>query len=416
MSELVKESLVKDAYSKGLEEGIAKGLEKAKDIEASKQAPTAFQHSVTVKDPENKLSIILTAMGKAFVDDDKSERIDTFKDALVWAHAEPSMIMSDKEIAHVQSTKSVSISTFQLGGALIEQAYAPEIVKLLYNAAIFRQAKPNIRALVNGNLTFAKRVSGTAGTYLGETSVASLSAPTYSQFKLNAKKLRVQVPISNDSIRYGAGRIESDVQNDIMSSFAVQEDQTILVTGTGTSYTPASIVNSASFGTTNTMTASPTALTRATDITKLVKQLLKYNIPQQRYAWFLTPQVHFDLQNQYNTNMFLMNYSQELLNKGTLYGYPVFLTNSLNDGSDLTNSKTVTTSKVMLVDMGSCELGIGEEMTIRFELNGNYTSGGVAVIGSSTDESVFTAELQHDFILSRPEAAAILNGVTWGIS
>jgi hypothetical protein len=76
----------------------------------------------------------------------------------------------------------------------------------------------------------------------------------------------------------------------------------------------------------------------------------------------------------------------------------------------------MTTTDILLADMGYCIIGEHPGgVNIQYLPGGGYyDSTGVAQIGSAKGESVFQAELRHDFIVTQNVAVGKIDTVTWG--
>ena len=76
---------------------------------------------------------------------------------------------------------------------------------------------------------------------MAENETKTATSPKFVDVSMTVKVVGSEIPISNQSIRYGNGLIEQAVLADGVKQIALLKDRTLLLTGTGTSKTPKSI-------------------------------------------------------------------------------------------------------------------------------------------------------------------------------
>jgi HK97 family phage major capsid protein len=395
-----------DTQAKEVAKGLVEEAKKQWDIDTANLLAKSNPGVpiAKVKDPTHRLGNIILAYSHSKLTGKSLD--DSFK---FFGQEIRNFISVDAE-AYTKTSGGINISTLADGGALIPEIYAPEILDMLRTTSGFRQGNPRMENLTNGNLTYRKLVSGSTAYWLGEGDAMTKSTPQYGQVNLSVKTLSGQVVMSNKSLRYSGGVLPANLELDLTAVMGTKEDVTLLLSGTGTANTPESLHHLCPTANTNAMTGTPTALTMATDLNTAMKTVLKANLPApRRLTWFMTEMDKFILSQQIvPTYGAPMSYASELMQKGTIGGYPVVTTNNLL-------AAAATTSTIILADMNQVILGEGLKMRIEFVDTGGYYDSTTLVDLKSTDQSMLIGLLEEDMTVPNPKAIAEITAVTWGI-
>lgn len=404
-----------------VEETKAATIEALKVEQAKNALPPAMNNdrSIQMKSvvEKNALGIAVAAIGAA------GKYNTPIETAYKSMGVEPSMFLTEemrskidneKTLSLKYDTKTMNTSTGADGGFLIREIYYPQILPMLEEKAVFMDAKPNTVPMDGGNISMTKAISGTTAYWQGENDNKTASAKTWGQINMSSKILTAMVPVSNRLLkRADLLNVGQDIVQDITKHMALKQDQTFLMTGTGTNYTPKSLYSCVLTGSsyTNAMTGSPSAANIAADLQKAKLNLIKNTTNNLiRPVWFMTEEAKFIIECQVNpTSGQPTLYAQELMTKGTLYGFDVKTTSYMRD----TNG---TTSTIILADMGYVYVGKVQDIEIKFTPDGTYYDGSVAVSGLSKDESVYTAMYETDLDVVEPKGLSRITGVTWGIA
>lgn len=286
--------------------------------------------------------------------------------------------------------KALGESTIPGGGALVPDAFADQVIELLYARTVVRRMGAVLTPMPNGNLTLPRVASGSTAAYVGENQNTDASEQTFDQVKMSAKKLMVHVPVSNDLLLDSSPRADSIVMNDMIKGAAVREDLAF-IRGDGTQDTPTGIRNLSNIQT--TASAGTTAVLVAQDLAAAQRSLLENNIPMTTPGWIMAPRTMLFLSDELLTTTGDLIY-KEMTERGTLKGFPFATTTSvpinLGGGDE---------SELYLCDFD--ELMIGEatvqNMTVEVFPGGTYFDGVALQSGIARDQTVFALKMRHDF-------------------
>jgi HK97 family phage major capsid protein len=297
--------------------------------------------------------------------------------------------------------KALGAATGSAGGFLVPENYSSEIIELLRNRAIVRQAGAMVMPLVNGNLSIPKLTAGSTASYIGENSNVSTSQPTMGQIRLTARTLAALVPVSNQLIRYSSPQADSVVRDDLVAGMAVTEDAAFL-RDQGIGAAPKGIRYWANSG--NVFASAGTSAANIeTDFKGAINKLESNNVRMIRPVWFLSPRTK-------NALWTLRDASGNLIfpeiRDGNLWGYPVFVSNSvpsnLGSGSD---------SEIYLVDMADAVIAEDQGIVIDVSDTAAYHDGSNVIAAFSQDQTVVRAIMRHDFAMRHDYSAAVVTGV-----
>lgn len=391
-SVMAKAQAVADAKIESFKAEIASTKAPAFVTQAATSTPTQVTFKATGSDGTYRLGTIMHAMGAAQLNKKSLE------DGFVTIGKEMSMFMPTE--------KSMTLTSAADGGYLVNEQFATEIIPLLYNATVVRQAGCPILNIPNGNMTFPIGSTGSTGYYRGETAAKKTSGLTFEQGNMSTKEAVVVVPVSDKLLRTSSYNLPQYIQDDMLQRLALLEDSSYL-TGIGTNYTPKGLSLWVPNANKVAMTSNPDATKIRTDLLKLPKFLAKANVPKIKPAWFMDSTVYYHLISQVDPTTYQpLDYARTLAaDKPTLFGAPVYVTNTLS-----------STGYVMHVDLGYCLIGMGMDVRLKFTEGGNYLASDnvTTVSGQVTGESVFEVALDHDFFVKQPLATSMLTGVTWG--
>ena len=354
-----------------------------------------LEERVYVKDVKHRLGIIAIAGARA----DYSKGKTSFSDQL------KQIGIDERQIGSEILIKSVNASILDQGGILIPEIWADEVIPMLNANTVIRKAGANVMEMTQGNLKFRQILTNPTMYWRGESGSRTKSEPTFGDISMTSKIGYVQVPVTDQWLRYAGQKSAKMVQDTIMEAISLGEDYAF-VYGSGSVNQPLGIQGWIASANKFAMTGTPTAITKRADLLKMKKYLLKNNIKGNKVCWLMHPSVENDLETQVGTDYHATDYAISLSQSGKLFGYPVFTT---------TQIPFVSTTSVFLVDISYCIIGEGNGATLKFKENGSYYDGSNTVSGDVTGESVFTAEEELDFVMTSTLAGVELTGVTWGL-
>jgi HK97 family phage major capsid protein len=229
---------------------------------------------------------------------------------------------------------------------------------------------------------------------------------------LSEKKLTGLVPIPNDLIRNASIGAEQFVRTTSCRSWRsarISRSSTAPArswsrAGSRTRSRPAQKYAMTAL----TTAGKPTIGELKLEINKAKRTMKKANAPMRKLAWFMSPTVESGILNAVGPGGEGANaYEREMTERGTLAGYPYFVTNQIPE---------TTSADLFLVDMD--EVIIGESMALEVEVfpNGHFTSGGSVVSGISTDQTVIRAIEKHDLGMRHDVSGVCITGMSPGAS
>jgi HK97 family phage major capsid protein len=390
--------LIDSGIEKSVETMKTELTETIKKEIAMNAKPQIFNQKIDVKPPDNQLGGIMKAFGMLRLNqkEEFDVNIKTLDDAFKAMGKEATNYIS----------KDLSAGILASGGALIMPMYSQEIIPALVANTTIRKAGCPTIDMPNGNLTIPGMDTIGGAYWHGETKAKSKGDPTFTQIRMNAKKLGKELAISNDLIKYGMSNTEAQIQNSIVLSLAIEEDNAY-INSVGTAFTPKGLVGwqkaSQAVATTGTTLAQIKA-----DLVKAKNRLDAANVIELNRVWLMHPSVKNYLMSLESSTVTGLGTSiaQEIITSNTILGYKIFTTTQISGVSG--------SAPVYLVDLEYCLIGQGRPLELRFTPYGNFNdSAGNVVSGSTTDMSVFTALLEVDFIVKKDLAVSSITGTAW---
>lgn len=307
--------------------------------------------------------------------------------------------------------KALSMAPGSAGGYLVPPAISQDVIELLYNQTAVRKLGAISLPMPNGNLTIPKVLTGSTAAYVGENATSNATQGTVGVVQLSMKKLKADVPISNDLLKTSSSRVDALVQNDMVNAFRVAEDAYFL-RGTGTGQSPKGI--DAWIPTANPDHVIGAASADGSDLTLVINDLYtlpmkleESNIPFVKPGWVFSPR----------TKKFLMTvrdsvggfYFKDEMLRGTLLGYPFVSTNQVP--STISSNQSV----IYFGDWNDAIIGEVDGIQIDVSDQAAYVdSTGTLVSAFSLDQTIIRAIARHDFGVRRVESFAKLDTLTWG--
>lgn len=306
--------------------------------------------------------------------------------------------------------KAMTAGDATAGGFLVPIQFLQDFVAVLRSATVMRKLGTPTIPLPMGTAKIGKATAGTSANYVGEQTNAPKSQMQVGQLTLSFKKLMAMVPVSNDLLRYSSPGADMIVRNDLVAAMSVKEDSAF-IRGEGTSGSPKGLRYWAPAG--NLIAANTTVSLQntATDLGKLMQQLMNQDIPMVNPAWLFSPQTRNYLMTLITTTGYFV-YKDEM-SRGTLWGYPFGVTTGIPANLNFTGSGNNDESETYLVDLGQGLIGEAENLMVDASREAAYNDGSVVQSAWSRDETTVRAIQEHDFIMRYDKAVAILTGVNW---
>lgn len=306
--------------------------------------------------------------------------------------------------------KALAAGDATAGGFLVPTQFSQDFIQLLRSTTVMRKLGVPTLQLPVGTVKIGKATAGATASYIGENTNAPKSQLATGQLTLTFKKLACLTPVSNDLLRYSSPGADAIVRNDLIAAMALKEDSAF-IRGNGMDGSPKGLLYWAQAA--NKILANSTVNVQnvATDLGKLMTQLMNADIPMTKPVWIMTPRVKNFLVTLVNTNGFFI-YKDEM-GSGTLWGYPYAVTTGIPSNLDATGSATNDESEIYFLDAGQAIIGEAENLTVDASQEAAYYDGSSVQAAFSLDQTVVRALAEHDFAMRYDGAVAILQGVDW---
>lgn len=320
---------------------------------------------------------------------------------------------NDDDIADMITTKGAMAATQPVdGGFLVPEQFSQDVVELLRPMSVVRSMVGRTLQMPVGTVNIPKISSGSTAYYQGENTNATKSALQTGNLKLSWKKLVALVPLSNDLARYSSPAADGIVRTDMIRAIAQRENQAFL-RDDGTNAGPRGLRYQ--IATSNLIDVSNvtfTTQTVATDLGRIILQLVNNNVPLTKPGWLFAPRTWNYLRMlQTTTGAFIY---QAEMNNGLLLGYPfkwsTQIPTNLSDHGRTTNGGE---TEIYFADWD--DVVIGESMALRVDASqeASYMDGATLVSAFSQDQTVVRAITEHDFGVRRDVSVCVMNGVCW---
>lgn len=296
------------------------------------------------------------------------------------------------------------------GGFLVPVQFVQDFIEVLRSATVMRRLGTPTIPLPTGTAKIGKGTAGATAGYVGESTNAPKTQLSTGQLALTFKKLMALVPISNDLLRYSSPGADMIVRNDLVAAMSVKEDSAF-IRGNGTDGSPKGLRYWAPGGNIIMANATVNLQNVATDLGKLMQQLMDADIPMVKPSWIMSPRTkNFLMTLLTTTGNFI--YKDEMA-QGTLWGYPFGVTTGIPSNLDATGAATNDESEIYFVDVGQGLIGEAESLMVDASREAAYYDGSSVQSAWSRDETTVRAVAEHDFVMRYDKAVAILNGVDW---
>jgi len=306
--------------------------------------------------------------------------------------------------------KAMTAGDATAGGFLVPEQFSTDLIDVLRSATVIRRLGAPTLPLPVGTIKLPKITAGSTASYVGESTNAPKSQLSTGQVTLTFKKLMALVPVSNDLLRYSSPGADMIVRNDLVRSVSTKEDATF-IRADGTDSTPKGLRYWAPAA--NILTANGTVSLQntATDLGKLMQQLMGADIPMTKPCWIMAPRIYNYLVTLITTvGNFI--YKDEMAG-GTLWGYPFGVTTGVPTNLDFTGAGTNDESEIYLVDIAQSIIGEAQNLMVDASQEAAYHDGSSVQSAWSRDETTVRVIAEHDFVMRYDGAVALLAGVDW---
>lgn len=310
--------------------------------------------------------------------------------------------------------KSVThqLSDYASGGALSLPDFAETIISGLENMTVIRRMNPTTLT-VPGSLIMPRETSAPSGSWLSENARPTPGKFQFGEMRLDPKRLAVETVVSRKlldmAVRGGAAvrNLEGFIVRRLRERLAVNEDAGFL-RGGGTGNVPlgvrSQIVSAHAFA-----QAGTTSANIESDLSKMERLIAEANIIATGLAWVMSHRTRSFLADLRVTSGDVKVFPSIEANN-TLKGYPIMATNQIPN-----NLGGGTASEIMLLDGPSLIVANAQDAAAKTSLEATYFDDqGNPQSCFQNNEMLVHLELEADIKMERPEAGAVLTGVTYG--
>lgn len=302
-------------------------------------------------------------------------------------------------------SKALGESTLAGGGALVPEEVAADVIELLRARTVVRAMGAMQVPMPNGNISFPYQASGVSASYSGENQNAAVDEQTFGEIKMNAKKLTVITPISNDLLADASEAADIIVRDDMLKNAATRED-IAFIRDDGTQGTPTGMRNQPN--TTLQASAGTTVADVINDTSLAILTLEENNIAMTRPGWLMSPRSKRHLISQLDANSNRV-WAAEMA-QGTFMGFPFMTT------TQIPNTLNGNESEIYFADFASLMIGETAGITVKTVDGAAYWDGNAMQSGLSLDQTVMSMIARHDFAARfRGDEIHVVTGVTWGV-
>lgn len=329
--------------------------------------------------------------------------------ALTKGDPEKALAVAKKKDANAPIVKALESATATAGGVLVEEEVSSEFIDLLTPRAVVRSFGTTVVPMGTGSMTVPKLTAASTAYYIGENKDATKSQQSFGMKKLNARKLAVLVPLSNDLLRRGGPRVAQIIRNDTLRSAALKEDVSF-IRSQGTEYTPKGLRWQAKSSNIIPQTGGGSYdLDSVTaDLGNLILALEEANVAFSNPGWIIPPRLAMYLMTV-RDGLGQYAFRAEMLT-GRLWGWPFKKTTQIprNLGSGANESELYLADfdDVIIGDTMNVEVAVSTEASYKDE-------DGESQSAFSLDQTVMRVLLEHDIVLRHDESVAVLDQVQW---
>jgi len=309
-------------------------------------------------------------------------------------------------------SKAIGEVSLSGGGATVPVEFASEVIAELGARSVV--LKQNVQVVeMKGSLVLPFIDSAATGSWVGENSNSSSTAPTFGQITLRDHLLSVVVPASNTWLRNSSSNSDAMLRDHILRVAKRTLDST-LIRGIGVSNQPMGLRGMVDSSNVIHANATQTITTVTTELTQAIAAVLAQNIDlDSGAAWLMAPRTWQYLMSLRGAQDYYA--FRDEMARGSLLGFkfdyttniPTNLTNYQGSGS--------TFSEIYFAHFPNQVFAIGEDFRVEMHRGGAYYDGSSVVSGIAQDQTVFQLILACDFASQyRGKNIAMIDSADWG--
>ncbi|KPJ59098.1 MAG: hypothetical protein AMJ46_12590 [Latescibacteria bacterium DG_63] len=318
-----------------------------------------------------------------------------------------------KECGNDTVLKALGTLTGGSGGYLVQPEMGEFIDSLGAGSAV-RTLNARVVPMKNGSISLPGGSSGATANWVGENAVAGSSAPAERMVTMNAKKLMVVIPVSNELLEDASGLADEWIEDEGKRAAEEAEDLAF-IRGTGSANAPRGMyyrVDSSNAFNITHAAAAATAAEIYADLGRAIQKLANYNVKMLRCGWIFSKRTEWHLRtvlNSLNLPMF------QSMDKGLLFGFPFASTTQIPNNLSVVGS--ADESEVYFADFQTAVIGETKETTLEVVKGGAYYDSDTSAVvsGLSNDQTVVVVRKRVDFTcLHDGKEVAVIKACDWG--
>lgn len=197
----------------------------------------------------------------------------------------------DKDFATLKSHKQQAAAAYRAqginpdtaGGYLVAPEQSAEIIEFLRAESVMNRLVTEV-PMNSDTLNIPKQTGGTTVYWVGENSAITESQAAFGQIQLQARKLAVLVPLSNELIADSNPDVDSYIRGEIARAMGSEYDRA-LFQGSGVANQPLGLLNVS--GITSTTSTNPTGYA---DLVNMIERVESANVSTSgNWSWAMHP-------------------------------------------------------------------------------------------------------------------------------
>lgn len=378
-------------------------IEKAKEIDALQKA-----QATPADDPVSQTGTKSTP-ARVVKDIDAQTKLGLAIGAIVAGHNQKTTPQVALEKAGYANIMKDLISTVDAdGGYTVPTNLSNQIIEILREDSAFLAGGPRRIGLPNGNITIPAGDTGVSGGYGAEASNIIVESQTFRDVQLNAKRLSVLVPVSNELLAWSLIDMQSFINSDIRAGLGENMDLSLL-RGDGVGSNPLGITKIAGLGSVAIVGSTIPQISQTLGLAETLMRNKK--VKGRKAVWIMAPR----------TLIFLKNLRTDLGG----FAFPTLhnATPTLNDKRVLDTTQVpinlgvgTNESEIALIDFDHVLFGEASGLSFAVSTEAPYDTGSGMKSAFQNNSTLIRAITHHDADIRQMGAVVNVTGVTWGAS
>jgi HK97 family phage major capsid protein len=334
----------------------------------------------------------------------------------VWRRVKDNLEQKGDDKGHRIVKDALTAGDLSAGGTFVPTELSEQIIEFNFANSVVRQFDVRVIDIENGSFEIPKFASKVSTRWEGEGTTGNSSRPDTEERTLDAKKLFVETPVSNDLLRRAIDGMQDQLLEHIRRALGNAEDIAFLRGGSG-SAEPQGILNQIPSSQRFDREGSLGSAASAEDILQTVgkcKNLVDdSNLPTDSAGWVMTDRTVNGMMFQDVADGIYPQMIMQLMN-GELINKPVRTTNQLLKNLDASGQGSDDETEIYYGVWDQLYIGDTLNMQVKVLENAAYNDGGTVKAGASRDETLIQGIHETDLAIGYDEAFAVAESVDFG--